>query len=677
MVFPVLGVAANAQTYGERRDTTVIEKQAELQEIRVVSYRRVEQGDAKRTVLQINRKLPINTHAEVALRQLPGIVSSDEGYKMVGSERVCKLYIDGVDATKEEVDRLLAKEIDHVELIHSSIESNDYDGEINIVKRKSSHRMIYGELNSSVGALGKNVEFSSSLSYHDKRLDMAVSGQTSNYSYGNEMKMLRTWVSGVSQSYDSNGETNVNQKYLNLRASYLFTSKVSATMAYLSMKHDIDIQNNTRNLDGGFGHLSRKEEIDNHFVNAVVRMEKTRRSRLFVKGKFFDYSNENDVVNLPGTHFLSKMQEWTVEALGEHDSLRLFGANHGACIGFRAIYRKNTPSGTSAEEMTGSTTERTQLSNNIYIGYMNDLIQLSSRLSINCQFRMEWAEYHLYSSKRVANAFLPHLTVNYKLQHGRLMLTGERYVTRPSIDMLNSDVFYSNEVSQLYGNNNLHEFYNNRLQLRYSHQMGATLLTFTGAYRYAAEMIGSLYNDDLNSFCYHNAGYGNITNLSVSCALPLLSHRLNLNVSANAWYYDYRLSSALKPLTQSTGSAGWGFGTVANLSFISSQEWMFNALLSVIPTNRDFSSVISRRPSLELSVEKAFFGDKLTLSLSAMEVLGTKSFSKFCFRSASEQLDSTIRMSNIVLSATWNFGKTFSSRNTGTFISNDDISTKQ
>ena len=672
-----LGVTVYPQTYKEQKDTTIIEKQARLQEVRVTAYRRKEQGDAKMTVLQINRKLPKNTHAEVALRQLPGIVSEAIGYKMTGYERVCKLYIDGVEATKEEVDKLKAQEIDHVELMPYSIDSNDFDGEMNIVRRKSKYRLICGEIGADIGTLRKNLEFSPSISYRDKRLDMTANGQISNYRYNSEMNMQRILSSGVSQSYYSEGITDVQQSYVNLRASYLFTPECSATMAYISMKHDLNIKNYTRNLDGSPGYLYRKEDINNHFVNAVVRMDQTQRSRLFVKGKFFCYTNENKVEQLPSIYYFSKMQEWTMEALGEHDSLRLLGTNHSVGLGFRVISRKNTPSGISADRMVEFTTERSHLRNNIYVGYMKDLIKLTGRLSIYWQFRIEWAEYNLNSGKRLANAFLPQLTLNYKLPHGRLRLTGERFVTRPSIDMLNTEVFYSNEVSRVYGNNNLHEFYNNRLQLLYSHQIGATMLAFTGSYRYSADMLGALYNEDLNSTCYQNAGYGNITNLSVSCTLPLLSQRLNLNVSTNAWYYDYRLLSALTPLTQSTGSEGWGVGVVANISFISSKEWMFNALLSVSPQNRDFSSVKSRRPSLELSVEKSFFGEKLTLSLNAMEILGTKTVSKYSFRSASEQIASSTRMSNIVFSAIWNFGKTFSSRNANTFITNDDISTKK
>ena len=50
-------------------DTTVVEKQAELQEVKVMGYRRIAQDDAKKTVYQLSRTLPKNTTTDVALKR--------------------------------------------------------------------------------------------------------------------------------------------------------------------------------------------------------------------------------------------------------------------------------------------------------------------------------------------------------------------------------------------------------------------------------------------------------------------------------------------------------------------------------------------------------------------------------------------------------------------------------
>ena len=64
---------------------------------------------------------------------------------------------------------------------------------------------------------------------------------------------------------------------------------------------------------------------------------------------------------------------------------------------------------------------------------------------------------------------------------------------------------------------------------------------------------------------------------------------------------------------------------------------------------------------LSFTIQKSFLKNKLTVSLSGMQLLNTRNKKEFLFRTASETMTNKTYDSNISLSLTWNFGKVSSS----------------
>ena len=662
LLFANLAYGMRAQ---EARHDTIIEKDTLLEGIEVSGYKRIEQADAKKSVFMFDGKLPKHTGTDVALQELLGIIKEAAGYRLAGNDRKCKLLIDGIEVDMENLKSLKASEVERVEIKNISVEGNDYAGEINIIRKRAHDRCLNSEVGVSSGILRSNNGGKASLLFRDDRIEISVDVDVTKHKYDKQISMYREKDSGEIQYFSSDAAQIVWQKYNSLRIGYQFSPRISGFMIYSYMGHQIDANEGIVHLNGTSDESVREETIANHSANAIFRFVENGNSRLFIKGRFHNYQNKYSVNLFPDADYKAKMVEYSLETVREMDSLKVLGCWHEANFGLRAIFRGNSPSGSE------------KLGSNIYMAYVNDQIKVTNLLSLYWQLKMEFVRYKLTEKYWYEKSLLPSFTVNYKMHNGRWILTGERYIYRPSVDLLNSNVFYTNEVVQTYGNTKLKSQYNNRVQLKYVHQLKKTILGTSASYRYISDMIDLLYDDNLNRRTYQNVGYGNITNISFSCRHPFAHGRLLVNISTGVSYYDYRLVVAYKPFAQTTGNAGWGYNSSMNISYVSTKDWLFILNWVINNYQRDMSCTITQRPNAIFSIRKSFLKDRLSCSMSFIQILGTKQNHEYRFRSAYERLNVITHISNINCSFTWNFGKKIQLRSMGTTISNDDISVKQ
>lgn len=660
----LLVMSANAQGVSTT-DSTGVDKEAVLRGVDVTGYRKIEHGDAVKSVFTLNKKLPKNTKIEKALQELPGITRTEKGFVFAGNERISRLLIDGMEATLEEVVKLNVSEVEKVEVKHLTLEGNDYDGEINIVRKKVSIRALNGELGGTVGTLRSNNGLSSRLSYQDRRFEAVLNADVVSHRYDRLFDMQRTFHTGTQETYSSDGTGTVWQKFGSFRSTYVPSQALSMMFSHIYMGHSVSTNDHTRNIDGSNSEINRDEGITNHMTNVVVRYSQNAHNRLSLKGRLHHYKNTNDLNSMDLQTYKVKMNEYSAEAVQEMDSLRLLRSWHSLAVGGKFVLRDKDLS--ADDELRGS----------IYAAYVTDFFRLSDRVSLNWQLKSEWAGYDLLSSSYHEFSLLPSMSVNYTLPKGSLLLTGERVVLRPSVDYLSPKVFYVNEVVKEYGNPDLKAEYTDKYKIRYNQQIRNMQVGLTVSYSYVSRLIAPVYKSDYDVKTYENAGYGNITSFGVSLMKPFLDYRLTFNANAHTTYYDYRLSSANRSSALASGNAGWGWGASMNVVYVSTKEWMFNANVNVVGKRRELSSTDSQRPALNLSVEKSFFKDRLTLSVSGMQLLGTKTWQTIDFVSAREKTNVDISMTNVLLSLRWTFGKHFASRAVGSVIENDDISTKQ
>lgn len=670
MVVGVVPAAAEKQV----GDTTVVEKQGELQEVKVMGYKRIAQDDAKKTVYQLSSSLPKNTTADVALLEVPELQKGNSGFRVNGNDRPCRLLIDGIDADMKELESLKVSDVSRVEIKTISTEGNQYGGEINVI-RKRHDRMLNGSVSYSNGTLREYESLYPTVSYRDSKLEIYTVGTLLHNKQEGSMRLERETTDNTRRRYTMYSDNSIWQYYGMVKASYEFSPKLSAYASYTysgfgtknqkSFEDIIDINQDDDETEMTKGKNESKDDVGSHLVNVVVKMMHDKNNRLFLKGRFHSYKNGYQMENIDDSQYESKMNEYSIEALQEMDSLRLFGGWHDMNIGLRGVFRNNKSMGRKA---TG---------NNVYVAYVNDNIKLSKRLSLYWQLKADCEEYLLTGRTKRELALLPSAILNYSMPKSSLKLSAERFVFRPSIDYLNTDRYYSSEVSQTYGNADLNSQYMQRVQLSYGQQVKGAQLNFGIGYRYATDIIMDIYGADLNSTTYMNAGYSNLTTLTASYMQPLLKNRLILNASTALKYYDDRIDSKLKGSVQSTDVNGWGFDASAYVRYVSTKGWMYSANGSISTNIYDINARKTSAPILTLSVSKTLIKDCLTLSARMQGVPKMKQTTHHHFRTAWQRTESETNMSNIILTAKWNFGRQFTKRDMGTSISVSDITTKE
>ncbi len=67
--------------------------------------------------------------------------------------------------------------------------------------------------------------------------------------------------------------------------------------------------------------------------------------------------------------------------------------------------------------------------------------------------------------------------------------------------------------------------------MSFQQQIKSAMLTLSSSYQYISDDIELVYNEDMNSATYMNAGYGNILGFTVSYMQPFLKNRLTINTS--------------------------------------------------------------------------------------------------------------------------------------------------
>lgn len=666
LIVAILCVSISGNAQSDYSDTLVVEKEAELQGVNVTGYRKIEQSDAKKSVYRLNNSLPKTVMADVALMELPGLQKTNNEFRLTGNDRSCKLLIDGIETSMDEINRLKASEVDRIEIRHVSADDSQYAGEINIIKKRVHARLLNGELAVTSGTYREYEGFAPQLSYKDGRIEVTGMGGVIHNIQEKELTMERI-SEGKQETYSQEGKTSSCQYLGLLRSSYEFSKRVSAMLLYAYTKLDAKNDNDITNINRQHTSNRINEVIDHHLANFVLRYNISNNSCLFLKGRYQRYRDRNEVMeqSFRSSAYTSLMNEYSFEVIYKLDSVHLLNLWHEMNLGVKGIIRNNLPSGMEA------------FSNNVYMAYVNDNLNLSEKWSLYWQLRLEHGEYRLPKVNKRETLVLPSFNLNYKLSKGKVLLSAEKYVSRPSVDYLNPDVFYTSEVTQVYGNPELNSQYNYRWALRYSQQLRGSMIGISFSHRYSEGIIDRVFTDDFNISRYENAGYGNVSNLTLNGYLPMCDHRLNINAVVEGNYYDFRLSSAFGDKTQSNGSAGWGYGASVNISYISSKNWFFNINGSINNRIHDLNSVTKCNPMIFFLIQKSFLNDKLTFSLSGQGLLRIRQDIDYRFRDAFERLNTTIKYSNILLTVKWNFGKQFAHRSVGSGIENDDITIKE
>lgn len=625
-----------------------------------IGYRRIFTKNAEKVTFKLDtRGLLETTKASIALRRVPELICGADGSLTIsGNQKSAKLFLDGIEITEDDLSKIAAKDIDRIEIRRLSLHDG---GDINVILKKSSDHLLKGEVAASAGS--DVFLFYPALAYRSSKVDFS-----SRLSYSNSRQKSSYEVNNDGQTtYSAENDGRVQQLSASSRINLLFSNQLMSSLSYSFFGYKVSSDVVQQMASVAEQTTRMKEMYHHHHVNSVTRYTLDEHQRFFLKMRYFNYQTEN-TTSLPATKSFGRMNEWTGDFSYESDSLSFLKIQHGITVGYRPILRYSILN-TSQQPYTSDVQQL----------YLKDNLTFDDRWSLYLLLRGEWAGYKLesYSSKRDFS-FLPSATLNFESKWGSFSSLYARRIERPSVDVLNPEVYYTNDFTRMQGNPNLASQTTDRYSLSFSKQMKNRYLSVLAAYSRVSNLIENVFSDDYRSSTFENVGKGEVYGFNVVYSQPMLSDMLNLNLNVGMEHSSFGLSSAWKNRSLSEGNKGWSFRSSMNLSYMLPKDWLLN--LTAMYTNKTYSlnATTHLKPSIDLYLEKTMFGDRLELSLDYSDVLNMyrKQRVEYKFKHSAQVARHHLPPSRISLSLVYRFGKKFRNRQVGQTIENDDMTTK-
>ena len=80
--------------------------------------------------------------ANLALKRVPGIIYTDKGYQLAGNGKAAKLLIDGIETTETELGKIMAGDIEKVEVRRIGLNDEASSGEINVILKRNRANLL-------------------------------------------------------------------------------------------------------------------------------------------------------------------------------------------------------------------------------------------------------------------------------------------------------------------------------------------------------------------------------------------------------------------------------------------------------------------------------------------------------------------------------------------------------
>lgn len=645
------------------------EKTLDLGSVEVVAYRPIAKNNAEKSVYSIDmRSLLKTTRANKALAYLPGVVAFGDNYSLVGKNQQARIKINGIEATAEELKALYAKDIERVEVREITKDDNDrYAGEINILKKRQEQPKIYGSLSGTIGTLHSLAGTFDNFGFQNKYWDITATVGYNRHEQDSYVSVQRTPISSQSecQSMCVDRDIHIKQKSLQMSATWFPSSHFTWTLGAYHAGYPTESAENITEFDGSSLHRDYRETLESYggYTNATFSIKPQH--KINVKGNFYYYRDKYSYALVPSQNSKAAMREYTGE-INTENRINLWGGGHDIVFGLRNTYRQNISYASRNSQYS------------IQQAYLTDYHSYSKALS---SYIILKGETDNRAAKR-AWAFQPSLRLNYNMgKPGTLSLSYQHRITRPSIDYLNVDTVYQSVYNKTVGNENLKAQSNDEASFSYRRQIGRSYLITTASYTHMANIIDQIFVTPgrYDVATYENVGQGNEYSLSAYLMTRLFKNHMNLTINLKGMYKRYSLKPDFVDHTLIIPSDGWGYSATANVSYLSSRQWMYSLSANYMPKTYAMSTVTTAHPNIYMSIAKSLCHNKIDLRLGFTNTLAyfCKSYTDYNFRNVSQHTMQKLYSNNITFTVAWNFGKRFNPRRVTGAAQSDDIVTKQ
>ena len=661
----------------QAKDTTLIVSQTNtheirlnhllLQEVNVNGYKRIASISANKIVFDVDRRgFPVNAKADMALSRLPGVMKSGDAFSLPGNNTSASLRIDDRNVDIKELMALDLKDVERIEVLRHGTDESSEGGVINIIKKKHLPSQINGEISLSAANFSQE-RYSTfpQLTLRTQKLEFTgfFSGHISN------QESWQTIAWNDVQNYRSDKYAKVGQYTANAKLSIFPTPKFKASVAYSFFGFNSKINALTHSDTGFSGKQNIREAYGSHNVNTVARYEISKNKLLNIKARFRKYKSTNESDMPTSFVYETGMNELSGELSYQDNKLHLIGANNELQIGYKHIYRQHLLNASTRKFYT-----------QVYNLFANESFAIGGPFDAYVALRSEWTTNKMEVHNNSYHTLLPTIVLNAKGKVGSVSATYSRKINRPSVDYLNPETFYVSEHEMFQGNINLVPQYTNDFSLQFSKQLRSSYLSLYTTYAHTSNMVELVFSDNHDRSTYENAAQANIYRMGAGIYLPMLGHKLNLNLNIGMNHEQYNLYARFveKTLMKNVEQSGWTTTSSLNLSYSAPMNWFFNLNGFYVSKSINLNNTTTRRPQFSLLVKKSLLKNHLELSLNYQDLFGwnQRSTTTYHFKTGTRTVITKLSSSSIALSATVNFGKSFRTRKVGTNINNDDITTK-
>lgn len=639
----------------QKNDSTDLKEQ-ELKSVEVVAFRKISKDNAEKSVYTPNLAGLLETaKADLALRRLPGVSYINDSYVLDGRRSSAKILLDGVEVSQERLKQIPATEIAKVEVYAMAIDTNGYEGAINIIRKVPNEALYYGDVSLS-GSAPLGIRLSPNASYRSRKLELTASG---SYNYSHQQNTHEV-ERNHQLTLKEEGKPKTHQYFGTIDLRKELSSKWLTAFSYLLWGFNSAISK-TPSLPASALPYQIKEHYEGHYLNGLLSYKPDRYNRYYLKARYFFYRRGNES-SLPPSSYLGRMNEFSSELRYERDSLSFLGLTHYPRLGSKWIYR---------DAPVQSNSYRT----NIGQIYLSDFFYLTSRLSLQLAARAEWARDNYQRLERTHFALVPSAYLNYQSTLGRFWLYYAHTVWRPSIDYLNTEEVYINEYDRTKGNDQLRDSQQDQYYLGYGNQLGGGYLSLTAAYIEERDLVDAIFLESDRLSTYENVGKSSSFSLNMSYNTPLFANSVYLGIGLGVEHTDIAIKPSLESRALTKGNRGWGFSGRLSLSYASSSGWQADVSAYYKSINRELGYSSYSLPSISGSVQKNLFKNKLSLSLSAYT--GYNNRTEYLFKNLQQTTRLKTDPLTVSLGVTLYLGKPFQKKAKETMIDNDDITVRR
>lgn len=636
--------------------------------------------EANKKIYRINsRNYVPNAKSTEILPNLPDL-SLVNGTLKVENRKNAIIFIDGLEVSLQDLNRLDVADVDKVEVITnptSVFTTGEAIAVVNILTKKKPETFLKGELEAYAGIRLGARGFTPSLSFKSRKIMF-----TGFFGYGTNNQDISTLLNRSSTNDPSNNFTQESlkgvrgwQKYLSSRMKITLHPKSSLYLggnlfAY-RLAGELKGFLTTNNTKEEF-RVSDLELLNKWAVSSIYNYSLNPNTDFYLKARYFHYRNSNsNLFSKTGspeqtTDVISNTDEYAAEFSFAKRNKKWLGFPFEYSSGYKLIHRKF--------ELQSSAFELRQY---VHAWSATAGGQLSKPLSYLASVSTELTNNSGPSVNQQYVNFLPTLSLLYKWNaNTSLSFDYSRKITRPGSNYLNPEPIFFSPSLILRGNLQLLPQVRNNYGLSLQKQINEnTSYSFKIFYENIANSIVESFVKEgaLIYTMYENAGKAAISGAYLSyTAQPFKNMSANLSFGAN---YNRFRSDANAVIRENSGmsynSSLYLRTLIKKLVSLSVNGSVATPVFSLINETRYF-------PQFGFNAEAAVFKKALNVRLTYSDLFAWNAKARVLSGSGgfTQSAEITNNLSNLTLTLIYRLGKQFNDRYRAPSLRNDDIINK-